>query len=72
MAQAFAARFAGRCHNGDDIRPGDEVKYVHVPGHDEASVLVHVGCAEHLDRSTPPDDSAPYCGACFCFHHGDC
>lgn len=68
----FTARFGGRCHAGDSIRVGDEVHYVNLPGHDEASVLVHVGCDDQLDQSTPPDDSAPYCAACFTFHRGEC
>lgn len=68
----FAAKFAGRCHNGDDIRIGDEIQYVEVPGHEDHSVVVHTGCADQLDQSTRPDDSAPYCAACFTFHRGEC
>lgn len=68
----FAARFNGRCHAGDDISKGDEIQYLDVPGHDEHSVLVHTSCIDNLDQSTRPDDTAPYCGAFFTFHRGEC
>ena len=70
-SRPFAAKFAGRCHAGDRIDVGDEVQFVNTP-RAEQSVLVHVGCAEQVDQSSPPADSAPYCPACFCFHHGEC
>lgn len=69
MRGVFSARFPGRCQAGDGIDVGDEVRYVDRYG--DSSVLVHVGCVDKLDQSTPPDDSAPYCPACFCFHRGE-
>ncbi len=66
----FAARYPGRCHHGDKIRPGDEVEYFELPGCD-GSVLVHTGCLGESDQSTR-DDGAPYCPLCFCFHRGEC
>ena len=72
MSRPFAAKFAGRCHAGDDIRVGDEVTFINVPGHDDTSVLVHVGCETDITQSAPRTDPGPYCGACFTFHRGDC
>lgn len=69
--RSFAARFNGRCHAGDRIEVGDDVTYVTGPRPD-TSVLVHVGCADHVDQSTRPDDNAPYCPGCFTFHRGEC
>lgn len=69
MSGVFPARYRGCCHAGDDIDVGDEVRYINPRG--TTPVLVHVGCAGKLDGSTRPDDSAPYCEACFCFHRGE-
>ncbi len=69
MSSSFPARYPGRCHAGDRIDVGDDVKFVEAAS-DEEGVLVHVGCADQLNQST--DDNAPYCPGCFTFHRGEC
>jgi hypothetical protein len=55
----FGARYHGSCAAcGDDIHPGDMVRYV-----DDG--LIHAGCADASLRVRPRAKKAEVCGTCF-------